>query len=549
MTRLESNADCTHPSPLSRPPHLRSLSTGSSSQSYVAATRSQTDGSFSAFSISLPRFRRSLRRHSRTKSGGDLPTPTEGPRMKPAPLRRTNSMLEKSNQIYSLHGQAAPPTSIPSSTRKRKVSNPMSFVTSIFGKLTPSDVSSSRFFTRSRLLSRRGLDTPSPVREPEPALAAGSTTKTGGQGGEQGGFQDVRKRKKPPAVFDSLGPSTTETDITFTPSSFSYTSGGPQNRPSTCNTTTSGACLTSDPLTLPSPPRSPTAPNIDWRSEEPNTGAGSSTSVYATANIIPSSSSSRIAAHSQPSSQYMTPPSIPQTVPEYNTVSDGPPRSRVTSASTTRIASAYGSTLHVRSSSNKDLPALPVPLTQMKGEDDEATLELLPFTLEDLIALESPKSWRSLSPQEEIPSSISQPVKTPAKKATITNQPRFPSTFRQLSLQENKIGEQDSPLLNRPAIPHTRALSLIGSSTFGPARKHLEAPVLQDSSRCSTPTPASARPSSVRSARRISGSSLSSVTLRPTLPLRLSSRRSSITLPTVSTVSSSTICSRLSTYL
>ena len=546
MTRLESNADCTHPSPLSRPPHLRSLSTGSSSQSYVTATRSQTDGSFSAFSISLPRFRRSLRRHSRTKSGGDLPTPTEGPRMKPAPLRRTNSMLEKSNQAYSLHGQPAPPTSIPSSTRKRKVSNPMSFVTSIFGKLTPSDVSSSRFFTRSRLLSRRGLDTPSPVRDPEPALAAGSTTKNGGQGGEQEGFQGIRKRKKPPAVFDSLGQSTTETDTTFTRSSFSYTSGGPQNRHSPCNTTT---CLTSDPLTLPSPPRSSTALNIDWQSEEPNTGAGSSTSVYATANIISSSSSSRITAHSQPSSQYMTPPSIPQTVPEYNTVSEGPPRSRVTSAPTTRIASAYGSSPHVRSSSNKDLPALPVPLTQMKGEDDEATLKLLPFTLEDLIALESPKSWRSLSPQEEIPSSISQPVKTPAKKATITNQPRFPSTFRQLSLQENRIGEHDSPLLNRSAIPHTRALSLIGSSTFGPARKHLEAPVLQDSSRCSTPTPASAWPSSVRSARQISGSGLSSGTLRPTLPLRLSSRRSSITLPTVSTVSSSTICSRLSTYL
>jgi hypothetical protein len=538
MTRLESSVGCTHTSPISRPPRLRSLSTGSSSQSYVTATRSRTDSNFSAFSISLPRFRRSLRHHSRTKSGGDLPTPTEGPQTKPAPLRRTNSMLEHSNPTYSLLDQPTPPTRIPSLTRKRKVSNPMSFVTSIFGKLTPSDVSSSRFFTRSRLLSRRGLDAPSPVRDTESALAAGATTKNGGQGSAREGVQDVKKRKKPPAVFDSPSHSTTETDVKFTPSSFSYTPGGPQNRPSTCNTTTSGAYLTSDPSSLPSPPRNPTALNIDWRSEEPTTGAGSSTSVYPIVNVFSSSSSPRKTTHCQPSSQFMTPLSIPQAVTEYNTVTEGPPRTRVTSTSIIRTASAHGSNLHVRSSSNKDLPALPVPSTRAKDEDGEVKPEQLPFTLEDIIALESPKSWRSLSPQEEIPSSVSQPVKTPAKKAAITNQPRFPSTFRQVTLQENCVGQQEPPLLNRSAIPHTRALSVLGGPTLGPARvtlqKHLEAQVLQDSSRCSTPTPASARSSSCRSARRISGSSLSSCTLRPTLPLRLSSRRSSITLPTVS---------------
>src|SRR5258706_1280273 len=193
LTRLEINADRTHTPPMSRPPRLRSLSTGSLSQGYVTATRSQTDGNFSALSISLPRFRRSLRHHSRTRSGGDLPTPTqEGPKTKPAPLRRTNSMLENSNPTYFPLDQPALPTSIPSSTRKRKISNPMSFVTSIFGKLTPSDGSSSRFFTRSRLLSRRGLDTPSPIRDPEPALAAGSTT-SGVQGSAREGIQDVRK--------------------------------------------------------------------------------------------------------------------------------------------------------------------------------------------------------------------------------------------------------------------------------------------------------------------------------------------------------------------
>ena len=537
MTRLESNTDCTHTSPMSRPPRLQSLSTGPSSQSYVTATRSQKNGIFSASSISLPRVRRSLRHHNRTKSGGDLPTPTEGPRTKPAPLRRTNSMLENSNPTYSLLDQPAASTRIPSSTRKRKVSNPMSFVTGIFGKLTPSDGYSSRFFTRSRLLSRRGLDTPSPARDPEPALAVESTTKSGGQGGAREGIKDVKKRKKPPTVFDSLSHSTTAT-VTFTPS-FSYTSSEPQNRPSTYNTTTSDACLTSDPSTLPSPPRTSTALNIDWRSEETTTGAGSSTSVYPTTNFISSGSSPRMTTHSQPSSQFMTPPSVPRTVTEYNTVTEGPPHSRVTSASTIRTAGVHG-----RSSSNKDLPDLPVPLNQRKDEDEEAKPEPLPLTLEDIIALESPKSWRSLSPQEEILSSVSQPVKTPAKKAAITNQPRFPSTFRQLTLQEDWLGQQDSPLLNCPALPHTRALSVIGSSTLGPARvtpqKHLEAPGLQDSSRCSTPTPASARPSFVRSARRISGSSLSGGALRPTLPLRLSSGRG---LPVVSLVSSSTICS------
>ena len=542
MTRLESNTDYTHTSPMSRPPRLQSLSTGSSSQSYVTATHSQTNGTFSVSSISLPRVRRSLRHHNRTKSGGDLPTPTEGPRTKPAPLRRTNSMLENYIPTYSLLDQPAAPMRIPSSTRKRKVSNPMSFVTGIFGKLTPSDGYSSRFFTRSRLLSRRGLDTPSPARVPEPALAAESTTKSGGQGGAREGIKDVKKRKKPPTVFDSLSPSTTAT-VTFRPS-FSYTSSEPQNRPSTCNTTTPDACLTSDPSTLPSPPRTSTALNIDWRSEEKPTGAGSSTSVYATTNIISSSSSPRMTAHSQPSSQFMTPPSVPQTVTEYNTATEGPPHSRVTSASTIRTTGAHGRGLHVRSSSNKDLPDLPVPLNQRKDEDEEAKPEPLPLTLEDIIALESPKSWRSLSPQEEILSSVSQPVKIPAKKAAITNQPRFPSTFRQLTLQEDWLGQQDSPLLNCPPLPHTRALSVIGSSTLGPARvtpqKRLEAPGLQDSSRCSTPTPASARPSSVR---RFSGSSLSGGALRPTLPLRLSSGRSSIALPVVSPVSSSTICS------
>ena len=530
---------------MSRPPRLRSLSTGSLSQGHVTATRSRTEGSSSAFSISLPRFRRSLRRHSRTKSGGDLPIPTEGPKTKPAPLRRTNSMLENSIPTNSLLDQPALPTSIPSSTRKRKVSNPMSFVTSMFGKLTPSDGSSSRFFTRSRLLSRRGLDTPS-LQDPEPVLAAGSTA-SGVQGRAREVIQDVKKRKKPPAVFDSLSQSTTATNETFTPSSFSYTSGGPQNRPSTCNATTSAACLTSDSLAVPSPARSSTAPNVDWRNEGITTGASSSTSVYATASVIASSS------YRQPSSQFMTPPSILQTVTEYNTATEGSPRSRVTSASTIRTANALESSLHSRSSSNKDLPSLPVPLAQRKGETEEAKPEPLPFTLDDIIALESPKSWRSLSPQEEIPPSVSQPAKTPAKKAAITNQPRFPSTFRQLTLQEDSLGQQDSPLLNRSALPYAQALSDIGSSTPGPARvtpqKHLGAPVLQDPSRCSTPTPASARPSSVRSARRISGSSLSSGALRSTLPLRLSTRRSSSSLPMVSPVSSSTICSQLYTYL
>ena len=535
MTRLERNAGRTHTPPMTHPPRLRSLSTGSLSQGHVTSTRSP------ALSISLPRFRRSLRYHSRTKSGGDLPTPTEeGPKTKPAPLRRINSMLENSNPAYSPLDQLALPTSIPSSTRKRKISNPMSFVTSIFGKLTPSDGSSSRFFTRSRLLSRRELDTPSPLRDPEPALGAGST--------------DVKKRKKPPAIFDSLSRSTTATNITFTPSSFSYTSGGAQNRPSTFNTTTSAACLTSDSLALPSPERSSTAPNIDWRSEGITTGASSSSSVYATANVIASSSSPRITAHSQS----MT-PSILQTVTEYNTATEGPPRSRVTSASTIRTASALESSLHARSSSNKDLPSLPVPSTQRKDETEEVKPEPVPFTLDDIIALESPKSWRSLSPQEEISSSVSQPVKTPAKKATITNQPRFPSTFRQLTLQEDSFGQQDSPLLDRSALPHAQALSVISSSTPGPARvtpqKQLGAPVLQDLSRCSTPTPASAsapasaRPSSVRSARRISGSSLSSGNLKPTLPLRLSTRRSSSPLPMVSPVSASTICSQSYTCL
>ena len=545
MIRLESNADRTYTPPISRPPRLRSLSTGSLSQGYVPATRSQTDGNFSAFGIPLPRFRRSLRHHTRTKSGGDLPIPTEeGPKTNPAPLRRTNSMLENSNPTYSPLDQPALLTSIPSSTRKRKISNPMSFVTGIFGKLTPSDGSSSRFFTRSRLLSRRGLDTPSPIRDLESALAAGSNT-SGGQGSAQEGIQDVKKRKKPPAVFDSLSQSTTATNDTFTPSSFSYTSGGPQNRLSTCDTTTSVACLTSYPSSLPSPPRSSAAPNIDWRSEEITTGAGSSTSVYATANVVASSSSPRITTHRQPSSQSMTPLSILQTVTEYNTATEAPSRSRVTGASTIRTAKAHKGSLHIRSSSNKDLPALPAPLIQRNSEEEDAKPEPVPFTLEDITALDSPKSWRSLSPQEEIPSSVSQPVKTP-KKAAITNQPRFPSTFRQFTLQEDWLGQQDSPLLNRSALPHTQSLSVISSSSPGPARvtpeKHRGAPVLQDSSRRSTPTPASVRPSSVRSARRTSGPSLSSGALRPTLPLRLSTRRS-ITLPMVSPVSSSTICS------
>ena len=547
MIRLESDADRTYTPPISRPPRLRSLSTdGPLSQGYVPATRSQTDGNFSAFSIPLPRFGRSLRRHTRTKSGGDLPTPTEeGPKTNRAPLRRTNSMLENSNPTYSPLDQPALPTSIPSSTRKRKISNPMSFVTGIFGKLTPSDGSSSRFFTRSRLLSRRGLDTPSPIRDLEPALAAGSNT-SGGQGSAQEGIQDVKRRKKPPAVFDSLNQSTTATNDTFTPSSFSYTSGGSQNRPSTCNTITSVACLTSYPSSLPSPPRSSAAPNIDLRGEEITSEAGSSTSVYAAADVITSSSSPRITTHRQPSSQSMTPPSILQTVTEYNTVTEPSPRSRVTSASTIRAANAHKSSLHVRSISNKDLPALPAPLTRRNDENEEAKPETVPFTLEDITALESPKSWRSLSPQEEIPSSASQPVKTPTKKAAITNQPRFPSTFRQLTLQEDWLAQQGSPLLNRSALPRTQSLSVISSSNPGPARvtpeKHLGVPVLQDTSRRSTPTPAPVRPSPVRSARRTSGSSLLSGALRPTLPLRLSTR-SSITLPMVSSVPSSTTCS------
>ena len=542
MTKFESNACNTHASPMNRPSRLRSLSTGSSSQSYFTTPRSQTDGNVSAFGISLPRFRRNRRHHSRTKSAGDLPTPTEEPQTKPALLRRSNSMLENPNLAHSYLDQPAPTTSIPNSTRKRKVSNPMSFVAGIFGKMTPSDGSSSRFFTRSRLLSRRGLDTSSPMRTPEPA---GSTIKSGGRGSTREEIQGVKKRKEPPAVFDGPSQSTTATDVMFTPSSFSYTPGGPQNGPSTCNTTTSGACLMSDPSTLPSPPRSSTAPNIDWRSEEPATGTSSSTSVYATANVSASSSSTSMPAHSQPSSQFMTPPNTSETVTEHRPVSKGPPHSRVTSASTKRTSNAHESSLHSRSSSNKDLPAIPVPLPQRT--DDEAEFEPLPFTLEDIIALDSPKSWRSLSPQEEIPSSVSQPVKIPAKKAAITNRPRFPSTFRRLTLQEDWFGQQDSPLFDHSALPHTQTFSVIGSSTPGPAsltpQEPLGAAVLQDFSRCSTPTPVPMQPSSVCSARRTSGSSLSSGTLKPTLPLRLSSRRCSITLPTVSPVSPSMICS------
>jgi hypothetical protein len=542
MTKLESNADRTHTPPMSRPLGLRSLSTGSSSQSYYTAPP-QTDSNFSGFSIYLPRFKRSLRHHSRTKSGGDLPSPTEeDPRRKPAPLRRTNSVLENPNPAHSLHGQPAPPTSIPSPARRRKVSNPMSFVTGIFGRTTPSDGPSSRFFTRSRLLSLRGLNTPS-VRTLEIALTAGSTAESGGRRSAREGIQYVKERKEPPTVLDSLSQSTTATDITFTPSSFSYTPGEPQNGPPTCSTTMSGACLTSDPSALSSPPRSLTALNFDQRSEETTTGAGSGTLAYATANVIASSSSPRITAYSQRSSQSMTPPSTSQTAAAHNTIPEDPPRSRVTSASTIRTANAHRSSPHSRSSSNKDLPAIPVPFPQRK--DDRAKPEPPPLTLEDIIALESPKSWRSLSPQEQIPSSVSQPVKTPAKKAAITNQPRFPSTFRRLSLQEDWPGRQDSPLIHRSALPHTQTFFDIDSSTPGLGRvtpqEPLGAPVFQDTSRFSTPTPASVRPSPVRSARRTSGSNLSSGALRPTLPLRLSSRRSSITLPTVSPVSSSMI--------
>jgi len=526
---------------MSRPPRLRSLSTGSS---YFTASRLHTDGSTSAFSMSMPRFRRGLRHHSRTKSGSDLPTPTEeDPRRKHARIGRTNSMLENPNPVHSLLDQPAPSTS---SSRKRKVSNPLNFVTSILGKITPSEDSSGRFFTRSRLLSRRGLDTPFPVLTAEQALAVGSTTKSGGRGSAQEGIQNVSKHKKPLIVFDGLGQAKTAADVPITALSSSYTSGGPQNEPPMCNTSTSGVYLASDSSTLP-PPRGSTAAIIDWRSEKTATGAGSSTPVNATTNVIFSISSPPITSHSQPSSRFMTPP---QTATQHNAVPGDPPRSRITSTSTIKTANAHESNLHSRSSSNKDLPALPAPLLQTR--DDEAKSEPLPLTLEDIIALESPKSWRSLSPQEETLSSVSQPVKTPTKKASITNQPRFPSTFRQHTPQEGWLGQQDSPLLTHSALLHTQNLPVIGSSTPGPTRvtpqEPLGVPLLQDSSGCSTPTPASVRPSSILHTRGSSGSSLSSGALKLTLPLRLSSRGSSITSSTVSPVILSMICSYLYTY-
>ena len=516
---------------MSRPLRFRSLSIGSSSQSYSSVPRSQTDGSLSAFGISMSRFGRGLRHHSRTKSGGDLPISTKGdPRTKPAPLRRTNSMLANPSPTHSALNQPAP---LVTSIRKRKVSNPMSFATGILGKITPSEGSSSRFFTRSRLLSRRGLDTPSPVLTPEQAMVVGPTTNSGGRGSAQEGIQNVKKRKKPPTVVDGLSQAMTATDVPFASSSFPYTSGGPQNGPSTCNTTTPGVCLTSDPSTLPTPPQ---APRIGWRTEKAATGAYSSASAYATANVISSSSSPRITTHNQTSSQFITPSYTSQTATHHNTAPGDPPRSRVTSTSTMPPANAQRISLHSRSSSNKDLPALPVPLVQGRG--DVARPEPLLLTLEDIIALESPKSWRSLSPQEENQLPVPQPVRNLAKKAAITNQPRFPSTFRQLTPQEDWHGLQYSSLPNYSTSSHTHKSSAIGSLTPGSARvtprEHLGAPLLQDTSMCPTHTPASVRPSSALCARQTSGSTPSSSVLRPTLPLRLSSRRSSITLPTVS---------------
>lgn len=508
---------------MSPSPRLRALSIGS-----FRAPRSQIDGNLSAFGLSMSRFRRGLRHHSRTKSGGDLPTPAkEDPRAKLAPLRRTYSMLANPHPAHSVLNQPAPPAS---SMRKRKVSNPMSFVTGILGRITPSEGSSSRFFTRSRLLSRRGLDTPSPVLTPEPALVVGSTSKSGGRGSAREGIQNVKKRKKPPTVVDGPSQATTATDVPFTSSSFSYTSSGSQNA------TTSSVRLISDPPTLPTPPR---VPRIGWRTEEAATGADSSASAYATANVISSSSSPHITAHNQPSRQFITPLGTPQTTTLHNTAPRDPPHSRITSASTMPTTNAQGRILHSRSSSNKDLPALPAPL--LKRRDDAARPEPLLLTLEDIIALESPKSWRSLSPQEENPSSVPQPIRTPSKKAAITNQPRFPSTFRQLTPEEDWLAPEDSPLLNHSASLHEHKLSAIGSLTPGSARvtpeEPLGAPLLQDTSRCPTPIPAPAL-----RARRTSGSTPSRGVLRPTLPLRLSSRRSSITLPTVSPVSSSMMC-------
>jgi hypothetical protein len=486
---------------MSRPPRLRSLSPGSSALSHFTAPRAHANGRF-LFSIPMHRFRPGLRHHGRTKSGSDLPTPTEDPRTKPAPLRRTNSMLGNPNPTNSFLDHPAPPTS---STQKRKVSNPMSFVTGILGRITPSEGSPSRFLTRSRLLPRRGLDTPPFVLTPELSLAAESTTKSEGRGSAREEIQDPRKRKKPLTSFDGLSQATTATNVPFTTSSFSYASPRSHEAPSTRNTPTSSLRFTSDLPTLRPPARSSTAPIIDWRSKETATGAGSSTPLYTTANVIASSSS---------------------------------PRSRVTSTSTIPTTDAHRSSLHSRKSSNKDLPALPALLSQR--EDDEVKPEPAPLTLEDIIALESPRSWRSLSPQEDAPSSVPQPVRTPTKKAALTDQPRFPSTFRQLALREDQLIRQESPLPNHSDSLHTQNLPVIGSSIPGSARvtpqQPLAAPLLRDPSECSTPTPAPERFSSVFGARRASGSSLSNGTLRPTLPLRLSSRQSSITLPTVSPV-------------
>lgn len=511
---------------MSHRPRLRSFSIGSSSQSHFSAPRSQTDGSLSAFGFSMSRFSRGLRHHSRTKSGGDLPTPAkEDPRRKPTLLRRTNSMLANHNPAHSALDQPAPPTS---SMQKRKISNPMSFVTGILGKITPSEGPSSRFFTRSRLLSRRGLDTPSPVPTSELAFVVGSTTNNGGPGSAQEMIQNITAREGPPTVV-GLGQATTATDVSLTPSSFSHTSGGPRNG---LSKTASGVCLASDPSSLSTPPR---MPRIGWWTEESATGADSGASAYATANVISSSSSPHITTHSQPSGLFSTPSDTSQTV-QHSTAPGHSPHSRVTSTSTAPPANVPRSSLHSKSSSNKDLPALPAPLLQRR--DGVARPESLLLTIEDITALESPKSWRSLSPQEENPSSVPQLVRTPAKKAAITNEPRYPSTFRQPTTHEDWLGPQDSPLFNRSASLHTHKLSAIGSSTLGSARvtpqEPFGTPLLQDTSRCPTPTLASAL-----RGRRTSSSTPSSSVLKPTLPLRLSSRRSSIILPTVSPVSAS----------